>query len=85
MNEVGARHRETPHGIIGEYRLAHWSRFRPVRLPNGTPEIFTSDKDAVIGAYRAIIAHIYPELRGQRGVGARAAAEALFGKRGARE
>jgi hypothetical protein len=84
VNEVAARHRETPRGIIAEFRLAHWGRFRAVRLPNGKPVHYPTDKDAVIAAYQALVQHIYrPILRdGEKAGTARKAADLLFPGKG---
>lgn len=82
MNIVSARARETFGGFIGEYRLPHWGKWRPVLSAGGKPRIFASDKDAHIAAYEALIADRYPPIRseGERADATKSRAEELFAK-----
>jgi hypothetical protein len=81
MNEVNVRAVPVVGGWQGEIRKVHRADYEPVCV-NGKPEVYPSEKDAEIAAWRALKEHLQADIvgTGDRVSAAKSRAEAEFGK-----
>lgn len=84
MNGFAFRHVRAGLCFFAEYRLAHWSGFRPVRGPDGEPVEYADACDARLSAAHELVAALNGNQRFWHGTNsgeARTAAELLFKSR----